>query len=44
VPDGTICNIVLPAADRQRVDDLVAVKDTTRAALLTEILRQAARP
>jgi hypothetical protein len=41
VPDGTICNIVLPAADRQRIDDLAARRSTTRSALLTEILRQA---
>jgi hypothetical protein len=41
VPDGTICNIVLPAGDRQRIDDLVARKSTTRSALVTEILRRA---
>lgn len=38
VPDGTICNIVLPAKDRQRIDEAVAAKQTTRSALLTEIL------
>ena len=41
VPDGTVCNIVLPARDRQRIDDLVTRKNTTRSALLTEILFQA---
>jgi hypothetical protein len=41
VPDGTVCNIVLPATDRQRIDDLVARKKTTRSALLTEALRLA---
>jgi hypothetical protein len=41
VPDGTICNIVLPAHDRQRIDDLVARKTCTRSALLTEILCRA---
>jgi hypothetical protein len=41
VPDGTICNIVLPADDRQRLDDLTARKHTTRSALVTEILRRA---
>lgn len=38
VPDGTICNIVLPSQDRQRIDEAVAAKQTTRSALLTEIL------
>jgi hypothetical protein len=42
VPDGTICNIVLPAADRQHIDDLVARKETTRSALLTDVLKRAA--
>jgi hypothetical protein len=41
VPDGTICNIVLPPDDREQIDDLVARKRTTRSALLTEILRHA---
>ena len=41
VPDGTICNIVLPIDDRQRVDDIVARKNTTRSALLTEVLAAA---
>jgi hypothetical protein len=41
VPDGTIYNVVLPAQDRQRLDEVVATKKTTRSALLTEILRQA---
>jgi hypothetical protein len=41
VPDGTICNIVLLAEDRRRIDDLVALKGTTRSALVTEILRRA---
>jgi hypothetical protein len=44
VPDGTICNIVLPSADRQRIDDLVAVKNTTRSALVTEVLHRVAGP
>ena len=44
VPDGTICNIVLPAEDRERIDDLVARKDTTRSALVTEVLRCAIDP
>jgi hypothetical protein len=39
VPNGTICNIVLPADDRQRIDDLVAQKGSTRSALVTEVLR-----
>jgi hypothetical protein len=42
VPDGTICNIVLPVGDRHRVDDLAATKGTSRSALLTEILRRVA--
>lgn len=41
VPDGTICNIVLPFEDRKRIDDLVAQKNTTRSALVTEVLRRA---
>jgi hypothetical protein len=41
VPDGTICNIVLPAQDRQRIDDVVAQKNTTRSALLTDLLSRA---
>ena len=41
VPDGTIYNIVLPAHDRQRLDDIVARKNTTRSALLTEVVRYA---
>jgi hypothetical protein len=41
VPDGTICNIVLPPEDRQRIDDLVALKGTTRSALVTDVLRSA---
>jgi hypothetical protein len=41
VPDGTICNIVLPRHDRERIDVLAALKNTTRSALVTEILRQA---
>ena len=41
VPDGTICNNVLPPADRQRIDDLVIRKSTTRSALVTEVLRRA---
>jgi hypothetical protein len=44
VPDGTICNIVLPHPDRQRLDDIVARKETTRSALLSEVLTYAARP
>lgn len=44
VPDGTIYNIVLPAHDRRRLDDIVARKKTTRSALLTEILRRAVEP
>jgi hypothetical protein len=44
VPDGTICNIVLPAQDRQRLDDLAAKKNTTRSALLTEVLVAARTP
>ena len=39
LPDGTICNIVLMLEDRQRIDDLVARKNTTRSALVTEVLR-----
>ncbi|MFW6033538.1 MAG: hypothetical protein ACOC9R_00270 [bacterium] len=42
VPNGTICNIVLPAHDRQHIDDIVARKNTTRSALLTEVLGCAA--
>jgi hypothetical protein len=41
VPDGTICNIVLPAQDRQRIDEVVARKNTTRSALLTDVLSRA---
>jgi hypothetical protein len=41
VPDGTICSIVLPTEDRARIDEMVARQNTTRSALLTEILRQA---
>lgn len=41
VPDGTICNIVLPPEDRQRIDNLVARKGTTRSALITEVLQGA---
>jgi hypothetical protein len=44
VPDGTICNIVLPVEARQQLDDVVARKNTTRSALLTEVLGQAADP
>jgi hypothetical protein len=44
VPDGTICNIVLPVEARQQFDDVVARKNTTRSALLTEVLSQAADP
>lgn len=40
VPDGTICSIV-PTEDRARIDEMVARQNTTRSALLTEILRQA---
>jgi hypothetical protein len=42
VPDGTICNIVLPRPDRQSIDDVVARKETTRSALLTDVLTLAA--
>jgi hypothetical protein len=42
VPDGTICNIVLPADDKQRIDDIVAGKSTTRSALLSDVLNRAA--
>jgi len=38
VPDGTICNIVLPAEDRARIDQAVAAKQTTRSALLSDVL------
>ncbi len=38
VPEGTICNIVLPAGDRERIDQAVIAKQTTRSALLTEVL------
>jgi len=38
VPDGAICNIVLPTDDRERIDQAVATKQTTRSALLTEVL------
>jgi hypothetical protein len=41
VPDGTICNIVLPVADRQQLDDIATKKNTTRSALLTEVLTRA---
>jgi hypothetical protein len=41
VPDGTIYDIVLPAQDRQRLDDIVARKGTTRSALLTDVLDRA---
>jgi hypothetical protein len=41
VPDGTICNIVLPAGDRQRLDEIVTRKGTTRSTLLTEVLSRA---
>jgi hypothetical protein len=34
-PDGTICNIVLPAEDRQRLDEIVARRPTNRFALLS---------
>jgi hypothetical protein len=44
VPDGTIYNIVLPLGDRDRLDDLVAGKNTTRSALVTEVLIRASRP
>ena len=44
VPDGTIYNVVLPAHERQRLDDIVARKKTTRSALLTEVLRRAVEP
>jgi hypothetical protein len=41
VPDGTIYNVVLPTHDKQRLDDVVARKKTTRSALLSEILCRA---
>jgi hypothetical protein len=41
VPDGAICNIVLPVRDRQHLDDLVARKEATRSALLTDVLVRA---
>jgi hypothetical protein len=44
VPDGTICNIVLPTEDRQSIDELTARKNTTRSALITEVLTRAAHP
>ena len=44
VPDGTICNIVLPTDDRQRIDELTARKHTTRSALITEVLTRSAHP
>ena len=43
VPDGSICDIVLPVTDRQRVDEIATKKDTTRSALLTEVLTRAPR-
>lgn len=43
VPDGTICNIVLPLPDRQRLDHLAARKESTRSALLTEVLLAASK-
>jgi hypothetical protein len=43
VPDGTIYNIVLPTRDRQRLDDIVARNQTTRSALVTEVLLIAVR-
>ena len=41
VPDGTVRNIVLPASDLGRLDDVVASRNTTRSALLTEVLKAA---
>jgi hypothetical protein len=41
VPDGTICNIVLPVRDRRRLDDIVARKETRRSALLSDVLLRA---
>jgi hypothetical protein len=43
LPDSTICNIVLPLPDRQRLDDIATRKETTRSALLSEVLLQAAK-
>jgi hypothetical protein len=43
VPDGTICSIVLPLPDRQRLDHLAARKESTRSALLTEVLLAASK-
>jgi hypothetical protein len=42
VPDGSICSIVLPAQDKQRLDDAVARKGTTRSSLVSEVLHRAA--
>jgi hypothetical protein len=38
VPDGTICNLVLPVQDREHIDDIATSKNTTRSALLSEVL------
>ena len=43
VPDGTICNIVLPLPDRKSLDHLAARKESTRSALLTEVLLAASK-
>jgi hypothetical protein len=44
IPEDTICNIVLPTEDRQRIDELTARKTTTRSALITEVLTCATHP
>jgi hypothetical protein len=44
VPEDTVCNIVLPTEDRQRIDELTARKTTTRSALITEVLTCARSP
>jgi hypothetical protein len=41
VPDGTICNLVLPVQDREHIDDIATSKNTTRSALLSEVLGRA---
>jgi hypothetical protein len=38
VSDGSICNIALPAEDRERLDEIVARRNTSRSALLSDVL------
>lgn len=41
VPNGVIHGIVLPTADRSRIDEIVERLGTSRSALITEVLRRA---